>query len=36
MNQATVTASLPYSSVAYFPGFIIKRPISATITMKKS
>jgi Flp pilus assembly protein TadG len=36
MATATVTASLPYSSVAYFPGFIINRPITATVTMKKS
>jgi Flp pilus assembly protein TadG len=35
VNQATVTASLPYSSVAYFPGFIIKRPLTATVTMNK-
>lgn len=35
VNQATVTASLPYSSVAYFPGFIIKRPITASATMNK-
>jgi Flp pilus assembly protein TadG len=36
MNQVTVTASLPYSSVAYFAGFYIKRPLTATVTMKKS
>ena len=35
VNQVTVTASLPYSSVAYFPGFIIKRPLTATVTMNK-
>ena len=36
MNQATVTATLPYSSVAWFPAFILKNNLTASITMKKS
>ena len=36
MTLATVTATLPYSAVAYLPGFIINRNLTATVTMKKS
>jgi Flp pilus assembly protein TadG len=36
MTQATVTATLPYSSVSYFPAFIMTGNLSATVTMKKS
>ena len=36
-TQVTVTATLPYSAVSYFPAFIMNgRNLKATITMKKS
>ena len=37
MTQATVTATMPYSSISYFPAFILAgKHLSATVTMKKS
>jgi len=37
MTEAKVTATLPYSSVSYFPPFIMAGAnLSATVTMKKS
>jgi hypothetical protein len=36
MTEARVTATLPYSSVSYFPAFIMTGNLSATVTMKKS
>jgi len=37
MTQVSVTATLPYSSIAYFPAFIMAgKNLTATVTMKKS
>ena len=36
MTEARVTGTLPYSSVSYFPAFIMTGNLSATVTMKKS
>jgi Flp pilus assembly protein TadG len=36
MTKGTVTAALPYSAVAYFPGFIMSsRTLTASISMRK-
>lgn len=36
MTEATVTATLPYSAVSYFPAFIMTGNLQATVTMKKA
>ena len=37
LTQVSVTATLPYSSIAYFPAFIMTgKNLTATLTMKKS
>jgi Flp pilus assembly protein TadG len=36
MTKATVTATLPYSAVSYFPAFFLKGSLTATVSMQKS
>lgn len=36
LTQVTVTATLPYSSISYFPPFILKGNLTATVGMNKS